>query len=614
MLQHVKFPGSYRTRLVLVLFPLVAGVAIGALLLAEWKFAATYQRRFEDQFENQIAAVTEAKTRRFDALSSVLAKLAEHPQVLAAMAAGDSVAAARVLVPPLEALAASRLQSEFGLPQRPGGAEDRRSERLRTPGPPFIALLDREGAFVTGLRERGAAPAAAEREDEVRRGTRRISWLEDRHFSEILHEQQVGYLIVEAAGREQVREVFVVPLRDEARGGFLGALAFGLPLPAMAERALFERTGQSGEGQIESGIYVEGRLVSNTVPASHRGLVEETLAEALAGSDESRREIILPIAGVRHRLIYRVLNPDSPFPRAVQVNFYSLAALDAEVDDLRRGTAGLVMAVLMTAWFLVAFVSRGLSGPVSRLVAAAHDIEQGNYDVRVPVTRDEVGRLALAFNEMAAGLALQEKYRSVLNAVADRHVAERLIENREALSGELRNVSILFCDIRGFTRISEQMPPQELIVLLNSHMTALTRVAYEHGGMVDKFVGDLIMVLFGAPMSSGRDAERAVECARAMLAERRRMNEGAPHPLEVGIGIATGDVVAGCMGSEQRLSYTVLGHRVNLASRLCSVAGPGEIMTDAETAHALPAHIPVSVVEPMRLKGLSEPVEVCRVS
>jgi class 3 adenylate cyclase len=144
-------------------------------------------------------------------------------------------------------------------------------------------------------------------------------------------------------------------------------------------------------------------------------------------------------------------------------------------------------------------------------------------------------------------------------------------------------------------------------------MTALTRIAYEHGGVVDKFVGDLIMVLFGAPVSTGRDAEQAVACALAMLAERRRMNEGAAHPLEVGIGIATGDVVAGCMGSEQRQSYTVLGHRVNLASRLCSVAGLGEIMTDAETARDLPDHLPVTAAEPMRLKGLSEPVEAYRV-
>jgi class 3 adenylate cyclase len=475
-------------------------------------------------------------------------------------------------------------------------------------------VLDREGHFASGLREPrpGAAGPGVEEPAEVRRATRRVPWLAERPIAEVLTGLEVGYLVVEVAGREQVREVFVVPLRDPQRG-FLGAFALGLPLVSLPERARLLQASRREEHPIESGLLVEGRLVANSVPEAHRQIVEQTLAAALAESAKEPREIILSLAGARHRLIYRVLNPDSPFPRALQVNSYPLAALDAEIADLRRGTVGLALAVLLTAWILVVFIARGLAGPVRRLVDAAHAIEQGDYEVRVPEARDEMGRLARAFNDMAAGLALQEKYRSVLNAVADRQVAERLIENRDALSGELRNVSILFCDIRGFTRLSEGMPPQDLIVLLNAHMTALTRIAYEHGGVVDKFVGDLIMVLFGAPVSTGRDAEQAVACALAMLAERRRMNEGAAHPLEVGIGIATGDVVAGCMGSEQRLSYTVLGHRVNLASRLCSVAGPGEIMTDAETARDLPDHLPVTAAEPMRLKGLSEPVEVYRV-
>lgn len=616
MLAAVIVPASFRARLILAVFPVVAGVATGALLLAEWKFAATYQRLFEEQFEEQIAAVSEVRQRRFEALSHALERLAERPEVRDAMAQGDASAAARALRAPLEALASSRLQSEFGGPAR--RTELRPEPRARATaqgGSPFIAVLDPEGNFVTGLRERppGAGLPEAADASEVRRTARRVSWLGDRQFSDVLTRLEVGYLVVEVAGLEQVREVFVVPVRDAAGSRFLGAFALGLPVGNLAERARWKPPGRRDTPAMASGLLVEGRLVAEDLPEEQRRQIESTVTSALAAAPSPGRDIVLTVNGTRHRLIHRVLNPDSPFPQALQVNSYPLAALDAEIADLRRGTVGLALAVLLTAWILVVFIARGLAGPVRRLAEAAHAIEQGEYEVRVPETRDEMGRLARAFNDMAAGLALQEKYRSVLNAVADRQVAERLIENREALSGELRNVSILFCDIRGFTRLSEGLPPQDLIVLLNAHMTALTRIAYEHGGVVDKFVGDLIMVLFGAPVSTGRDAEQAVACALAMLAERRRMNEGAAHPLEVGIGIATGDVVAGCMGSEQRLSYTVLGHRVNLASRLCSVAGPGEIMTDAETAHALPAHVPVAAVEPMRLKGLSEPVEVCRV-
>lgn len=617
MLATVMSPTSFRARLILAVFPVVAGVATGALVLAEWKFAATYQRLFEEQFEDQIAAATEARQRRFEALSSALEKLAGQPEVRDAMRRDETARAAALLQAPLEALATNRLQSEFGgtrgastpASRRP----DSRGRSQSQPGAPFIAVLDRDGVFSTGLRERRpGGPTPPPDATEVRREERRVNWLGDRQFSEILTGLEVGYLVVEAGGREQVREVFVVPVRDEQKV-FLGAFAVGLPLTSLPERARLQMAAERGDTAIESGIYVEGRLVAVDVPEEHRHRVEQALADALAVSPDKPRDLILPMAGVRHRLIYRALNPDSPFPRALQVNFYPLTELDAEIADLRRGTAGLALLVLIPAWFLVSFLAGGLAGPVRRLVGAAHAIEQGDFEVRVPETHDEMGRLARAFNDMAAGLALQEKYRSVLNAVADRQVAERLIENREALSGELRSVSILFCDIRGFTRLSEGLPPQELIVLLNAHMTALTRIAYEHGGVVDKFVGDLIMVLFGAPVSTGHDAERAVGCARAMLSERRTLNEGAAHPLEIGIGIATGDVVAGCMGSEQRLSYTVLGHRVNLASRLCSIAGPGEIMTDAETVRTLPPEVPVTAVAPVQLKGLSEAVEVYRI-
>ncbi len=173
---------------------------------------------------------------------------------------------------------------------------------------------------------------------------------------------------------------------------------------------------------------------------------------------------------------------------------------------------------------------------------------------------------------------------------------------------------MLFCDIRGFTALTEHMPPHEVIELLNEHMTALTEVSYAHGGIVDKFVGDLIMVLFGAPISTGNNAQRAVECARAMMTRRRELNATSKHPLEIGIGLASGSVVAGCMGSEQRLSYTVLGHRVNLASRLCNIAQPGEIIADAETAAAIQDSITTQPLPAMQLKGFSGPVEPYRIA
>jgi len=632
---------SFRAKLILTIFPVVAGVTTGALLLAEWKFSATYQRLFEEQFESQIAAVTQAKNKRFEALSTVLERMAQKPDTLAAMRQGDFMKAAMDLRPALESLAQERLQNEFGLfgKAMPGSlprsanlirAEDKNRLLREPPRPPsgglsapFIALIDEGGDFVLNPQRQRTGNVltsipltnANGESNEVNRRSTKMTWLGGRKFEETLRQQEVGYLIVEAGERrsEQVREVFVTPLRDPTDGKFLGAFAFGLPIASMADRALYEQSKRSDFGEIMSGIYVEGKLVSTTLPKDQRGIVARAVAHSLDHSSKEKREITLPIGGVRHQLIYRVLNPDSPFPQAAQVNFYSLAALDDEVKDLRRSAIGLGIIALLVAFILVMLVSRGLSGPVSALVAATQEVERGNYDIRVPVTRDEVGRLAHAFNDMTAGLALQEKYRSILNAVADRTVAERLIENRDVLGGELRDVTMLFCDIRGFTALTEKMPPHEVIGLLNEHMTALTQVAYEHGGIVDKFVGDLIMVLFGAPVSAGNDALRAVECALAMLRVRREMNTSSRHPLEIGIGLASGSVVAGCMGSDQRLSYTVLGHRVNLASRLCSIAQAGEIILDTETAAAVADAIATTPLPPMQLKGFSEPVVAHRV-
>lgn len=524
--------------------------------------------------------------------------------------------------------------------QRPGlllgRPDDRREEKgksalemLRPLGSsqsqsaPFIALIDAKGEFVRSQRKGSVSPVmeaftpvSQGHELEVSRRSPKIPWLGDRNFDETLRQQEVGYLIVEAGDKrgEQVREVFVTPMRDPNDGKFLGAFVFGLPMISLADRVLYEQTKRSEYGEIMSGIYVEEKLVSATVPEDQREAVAAAVARSLDKSNRNNRELILPIDGVRHRLIYRVLNPESPFPQAVQVSFYSLAPLDREIGDLRRSAVGLGLAALLVAFVLVMLTSRSLSGPVNQLVIATQKIEQGNFDVRVPVTRNELGRVAHAFNDMAAGLALQEKYRSVLNAVADRTVAERLIENRDALVGELRDVSVLFCDIRGFTALTEKMPPHEVIELLNEHMTALTKLAYEHGGIVDKFVGDLIMVLFGAPVTTGHDTLRAVECAQAMIRIRRELNLTSRHPLEIGIGIATGSVVAGCMGSEQRLSYTVLGHRVNLASRLCGIAQAGEIVLDEETVTALGDAVPTTPLPPRQLKGFSEPVAMRKVN
>lgn len=641
---------SFRAKLILTVFPVVAGITIATLVLAEWKFVAAYRRLFEEQFESQINTFTAAKKKRTEALSAVLGKIAKEPEVLEAIAQKDYGVAAQIMRPQLEALAVERLQTELpngSGPARPtlgggqrlpppfglrGNGDDKHRPNASKLSPgllPFIGLIDVEGNFLASPKKVGPgdkapngfklAPGLMESDDngEMRRRGGKMQWLSGRKLEDILKEQEVGYLRVqygENNRNEQVREVFITPLRDEKKGNFLGAFLFGLPLQVLAERLLYEQTKKSDMGEIMSGVWVEDALVSTTIPKDIATVIEKHIAESIQRSGKSQRELTVPVNGVRHQIFYRVLNPGSPFPLAAQVNLYPLTAMEGELNELRRDVGALGVVALLIALLVVLYISRGLSGPISDIVSGTHQIEQGNFDVRVPVRRqDELGKLASSFNEMAAGLALQEKYRNVLNAVADRTVAAQLIEQSSGLGGEIRHVSMLFCDIRGFTAITENMEPAEVIELLNEHMTALTDVAYKHGGIVDKFVGDLIMVLFGAPVSTGADALSAVQCALSMLQVRRQLNQTSKHSLEVGIGLATGSVVAGCMGSDQRLSYTVLGHRVNLASRLCSIAQAGQIVMDAETYAEAQELIQAEPMPPMQLKGISEPIHPWRV-
>jgi class 3 adenylate cyclase len=158
------------------------------------------------------------------------------------------------------------------------------------------------------------------------------------------------------------------------------------------------------------------------------------------------------------------------------------------------------------------------------------------------------------------------------------------------------------------------MDPAEVIKMLNEHMTALTKVVYEHNGVVDKFVGDLVMAIFGAPKSYGNDAYNATRCAVRMIEERMKLNETSEHKILVGIGIATGEAVAGCMGSADRLNYTVLGARVNLASRLCSQAGKMEVVIDGATREKVGSPLETEKLPDLMLKGFSQPVKAYKVT
>jgi adenylate cyclase len=190
-------------------------------------------------------------------------------------------------------------------------------------------------------------------------------------------------------------------------------------------------------------------------------------------------------------------------------------------------------------------------------------------------------------------------------------------EGAVQLGGAKRRVVILFSDIRGFTSLSEPMSPDEIATLLTEYFTEMVEVVFEHGGTLDKFIGDALMALWGAPLARWDDADRAMEAAIAMQQRLARLNREwerkGRRPLAVGIGLDAGEVFAGNIGSERRLEYTVLGDAVNTAARLCAEAGPGEILMAEGLKAVLSDPPPMTPLAPLPLKGKAQPVPVFRV-
>jgi class 3 adenylate cyclase len=320
------------------------------------------------------------------------------------------------------------------------------------------------------------------------------------------------------------------------------------------------------------------------------------------------------IAGVPARILVRALNPGSQFFPGWQVINYSLAGAVEQQDQLRSMLVSFGGGAFIVALLLSLAISHGLTGPIDELVTASRKVESGDFNVEVKIRKnDEIGRLAASFNQMTLGLLQKEKYRSVLDMVADKQIAEELMTGKIELGGEERYVTALFCDIRGFTSFTQSMSPKEVIAMLNEHFTPMTRIIYDHGGVVDKFVGDLMMAIFGAPKTSGDDAKNACLSALQMMKYRDKLNHDTGRVVRMGIGIATGNTVAGRMGSTDRLNYTVLGAKVNLASRLCSKAAPDEILIDEETLKQVQGmNVKIELFGELDLKGFNAPIRVYR--
>lgn len=273
--------------------------------------------------------------------------------------------------------------------------------------------------------------------------------------------------------------------------------------------------------------------------------------------------------------------------------------------------------IIFLGMVVAIFISLRFSKPLSTLVGATTQIAKGNYGFKVTLKRnDELGTLADAFNRMGTELFRQSMMKESFGKYVGPEVLSMILESPEDtwLKGRKTKASILFADIRGFTGYSETTEPEEVVKGLNDFFAIASRVIMDQGGYIDKFIGDSVMAVFGVPVSQQNHHKRCVQAAISMHQElSRAAKNGNPLLRSIGIGIASGIVVAGNIGSPLKMEYTVIGDCVNVASYLCGLAESAEIIIDGYTEENLEEAVEVTPLAPQKIKGRKGIVRVYRV-
>ena len=419
----------------------------------------------------------------------------------------------------------------------------------------------------------------------------------------------------------QLHSLVLVPVRSP---DIVAWLALGFRIDSKLSDRLRDQTGVDVTFADQ-----DGRLIVTTLQAA---TARELLAE-LRMLRTKTGVATVPLAGETALVATREL-PAGDGRHATLLLQYSLDEKLAPARATEQVLLYVTFGGLTAALILGLAFARRLSQPVEQLAAHTRIIARGDYTTPLTLQRtDELGRLADAFRAMTVGLSERDRVRDLLDKNVSPEVAAALLRDGAALGGQEREVTILFADLRGFTTLSEKLTPQELLTLLNRYLDRMSAAIEAHGGVIDKFIGDAIMALFGAPVAQADAADRALAAALAMEKALVQLNaelaaEGIA-PLGIGIGINTARVVAGNIGSHRRLNYSVIGDGVNVASRLQSLTRTPEYRTNVITSAATLAalrHIPsaspplsVSPSPPsptfrplgrVPVKGRAEPVEI----
>ncbi len=275
------------------------------------------------------------------------------------------------------------------------------------------------------------------------------------------------------------------------------------------------------------------------------------------------------------------------------------------------------LLIALAALIAAHYISRHVSQPISELLDATSQLSTANFKLNMSDRRnDEIGKLIDAINELGQGLYKKGQVEKLLGRFLAKDVADQVLTQLDTVSvgGDRVQATVLFANIVGFTSMSEQLSPEEVTEFLNEYFSYFTMCSRMYFGTVDKFIGDCAMVIFGAPKPDEDHQFHAIACAVLMqkltrALNRHRKQEGKAEVM-LRVGINSGQMLAGVLGTNQRMEYTVVGDSVNLASRLCGEASPGEIIITQDVYSSLFADKKViaHMHKELRVRGKEEPV------
>lgn len=309
------------------------------------------------------------------------------------------------------------------------------------------------------------------------------------------------------------------------------------------------------------------------------------------------------------------------------VTAYSVISEDIILEparEVRRKAFFYAGLVLSFAIFLIFVFSMTLTQPIETLAELIGLVSKGNFDVKASsriksVFQDEVKDLAFAFDNMTEGLKERDKVKNLFSKFHGSSVTDDLMNQEVGLGGSKKDVVVFFSDIRGFTAFSEKRTPEEVVEMLNEYFEVMVGIINKQGGVVDKFIGDAIMAVWGAPKSSDRDAHNAVmACIKMRLAlvelNEKKKAEGKPL-MAIGIGLHAGSVISGTIGSTERMEYTVIGNTVNTGSRIeaSTKAFGADLLISEEVVAKVGDEFIVELAGAAEVKGRSEPLKMYKV-